>query len=153
MKKLSIVFVFLFFSAVCAEPEEFKSFKASSKIIFRLSGLSSQKDGAENRSKKFRPGDKIWITLDVSGLSKNSSDEFELQSDCQLSLEGMKSILLKNDILNNNVASGGQDGVRLNFWIQTYEDFKAGRYNVQIILRDKAAKKFNKYNIGFILTN
>lgn len=153
MKIWAAVFsIFFLFPGVYADSEDFKSYKPSSKIFFRLAGLSTQKDGEDNRSKKFKPGDKIWIKIDVSGLQKNSSDEFELQADCQISMEGIKNILLKNDILNQKVQSGGENGVRLNFWIQTYEDFKSGRYNVQITLRDRITKKFNRYSIGFILS-
>ena len=124
--------------------------KKSGKIIFQLISISDSEEGPDNKTKTFAPGRKIWINLKVSGLEKNQDDEFKIQADFLMTAPGLKKVLEKGEIINQSLKALKPDLI-LNFWIQTTRETTAGRYNIEITLKDINAEKYNKYVVSLNL--
>ncbi len=124
--------------------------KKSGKINFKLISLSDTEEGQNNKSKIFAPGQKIWINLRISGLEINQDNEFKIQADFLMTASGMKTVLDKGEIINQSLKALKPE-FNINFCIQTTQETPAGRYNVEITLKDINAEKYNKFIISFDL--
>jgi hypothetical protein len=86
----------------------------------------------------------------VSGLEKNQDDEFKIQADFLMTAPGLKKVLEKGEIINQSLKALKPE-LHLNFWIQTTPETPAGRYNIEITLKDINAEKYNKYVVSLNL--
>jgi hypothetical protein len=148
MKTKILLFTALLFAFSLSDSSA--QLKKSGKINFKLISLSETEDGQNNKLKIFAPGQKIWINLKISGLEKNQDNEFKIQADFLMTASGLKTVLNKGEIINQSIKAVKPE-FHINFWIQTIPETPAGRYNVEITLKDINAEKYNKFVISFDL--
>jgi hypothetical protein len=124
------------------EPEPFKN---ASSIVISLVSLSLQSYGPMKPDRTFKPGESVFINLQVRGLTPTKEKKFAVQADIQVpQLDQDQKKILDTSIPADEVVS-------LYFQIPLPEVEKGGPCDVIITLRDMTARKFFQFHTWFMV--
>lgn len=124
------------------EPEPFKN---ASSILISLVSLSLQSYGPMKPDRTFKPGESVYINLQVRGLAPTKEKKFAVQADIQVpQLDQDQKKILDTSIPADEVVS-------LYFQIPLPEVEKGGPCDVIITLRDMTARKFVQFHTWFMV--
>jgi hypothetical protein len=126
-------------------------FQLTDQIRFTLVSMSLSKNGPPHETRLFRPGQTVWINLQVRGLKKSGAGDVVFQSDLLLTRENGEVVLDKKNILNMKLSAASIPApvVTANYNIDLYENIKDDRYKVDIVMRDLVSMKANRYQTTF----
>ena len=149
MKKLMLVCALLLvIPAIAAEkpkkkaPEEITN---ASSIIVTLVSLSLENYGPMKPDRTFRPGESVYVNLELKGLTPNREKKYAVQADIfvpQFDKE-QKNIL--------DTAINADPVISLYFQIPVPEVESGGPCDVIITLRDMTARKYVQFHTWFMI--
>jgi len=149
MKKLLPVLILsLAVHATAAEKhakKEPEAFKNASSIVISLVSLSQQSYGPMKPDRTFKPGESVYINLQLRGLTPNKEKKFAVQADIlvpQLDQDQKK-------ILDTSIPA--DEAVSLYFQIPLPEVEKGGPCDVVITIRDMTARKYVQFHTWFMI--
>jgi hypothetical protein len=149
MKKLLLVLAVLLALPVTAAEKAGKKapaeFKNASSIIVTLVSLSLENYGPMKPDRTFRPGESVYVNLELKGLTPNRENKYAVQADIlvpQLDQEQKK--LLDTSIKADPIVS-------LYFQIPIPEVEHGGPCDVVITLRDMTARKYVQFHTWFMI--
>ena len=151
MKKyLLIVVLVLALPAAAAEPAKKKAqgteaFTNASRIMISLVSLSLESYGPMKPDRTFRPGESVFINLEIRGLTPNKEKKYAVQADIIVPQLDQN----QKNILDTSIKA--DEAISLYFQIPVPQVEKGGPCDVIVIFRDMTARKFVQFHTWFMI--
>lgn len=144
MKKTILILLSILTSA-CLFAQD--GYQKALSIQIKTAAVSDSENGPDNKSRVFSPGSTVYIKMEVTGLQKDSSNNYIIQADFLMTGSGLSTVLNEGRIIDQSLAATSPK-VIFDFTLTLGNELKPGRYNIQVTVRDAVAKKYNNQNIA-----